>query len=127
MNDSAEFLYAELTDKILAAAFHVHDVLGTGFLEKVYENALAVELKKAGLQFRQQHPLKVYYEGVLVGEYLADLIVEDKVVVELKVASELARVHFYQLQNYLKASGFKVGLLLGFGEKGVVVRRKDLP
>ncbi|MDP3487780.1 MAG: GxxExxY protein [Bacillota bacterium] len=126
MNDLTEFLYAELTNKILAAAFHVHDVLGSGFLEKVYENALVIELRKAGLEVRQQYPLKVFYEGVVVGEYFADLLIEDRVVVELKVASELTKVHYHQLQNYLTASGFKVGLLLGFGEKGVVVRRKDL-
>ena len=69
----------------------------------------------------------MYYEGIIVGEYFADLLVDDKVIVELKVASELVRAHHHQLENYLKASGFRVGLLLGFGEREVTVRRKDLP
>ena len=126
MNFAEEFLHGELTDKIIAAAYDVHEILGSGFLEKVYENSLAIRLRKLGYQVHQQYPMNVYFEGVIVGEYFADLFVDDKVIVELKLTTELTRVHHLQLYNYLRATGVKVGLLLGFGER-VVVRRRDLP
>jgi len=101
-------------------------VLGAGFLEKVYENSLAIEIGKAGMKVKQQYPLNVYYEGNIVGDYFADLLVEDKVIVELKIADEISRVHYMQIYNYLRASGLRVGLVLGFGDKGVAVRRVDM-
>src|SRR3990170_4058549 len=95
----------ELTEKIIACAFKVHGVLGYGFLEKVYENALLLELKTVGLSAERQAPISVSYAGQPVGEYYADLLVEGKVVCELKAVSELSREHETQLVNYLTATG----------------------
>lgn len=120
-----ELLYADLTERILRCAFEVHTVLGCGFLEKVYENALAEELKAMGLVFEQQKPLLVEYKGRIVGEYIADFVVEDKVIVELKAVEKFVDIHEIQLKNYLKATGLEVGLLLNFG-KSVDVRRKHV-
>ena len=121
----ADGKHAELTDRIIGAAFSVHNGLGYGFLEKVYENALRIELEEEGLAVQQQATMSVSYKGRLVGEYYADLVVEGKVVVELKAVSELAREHEVQLVNYLKASGVEVGLLINFG-RSVEVRRRIL-
>ena len=112
-----------LTEKIIAGAFKVHNVLGSGFLEKVYENALLYELQRMGLRVRQQEPVKVYYEECLVGDFLADLLVEDEVLVELKAGRGLAKEHEMQLVNYLKATKLEVGLLINFGHS-VQVKRK---
>ena len=116
-------LHKELTEQIIGGAYKVHGRLGSGFLEKVYENALTVELGKRGLAVAQQQPIKVYYEGVVVGEYFADLLIEGKVVCELKTAECLSRHHEIQLVNYLKATGIDTGLLINFADK-VTVRRK---
>jgi len=105
----------ELTDKILSAAFKVSNTLGAGFLEKVYENSLAVELRKSGSIVEVQKAYPVRYVGVIVGDYIADLVVDGKVVVECKAISALDPAHKAQLMNYLKASGIRVGLLLNFG------------
>jgi GxxExxY protein len=113
----------ELTEKILAAAFKVQNTLGCGFLEKVYENALVVEMSHEGLQLQQQKPLRVKYEGVIVGEYLADLLVCERVIVECKAVAQLDPVHEAQLLNYLKATGIQVGLLLNFGRPKLQYRR----
>ncbi|MBP6440350.1 MAG: GxxExxY protein [Caldilineaceae bacterium] len=99
------------------------NTLGVGFLEKVYENALAFELRRCGLQVIQQKPLNVYYEGVVVGEYVADLLVENAVIVELKVAKVLDDAHVAQCVNYLKATGLELALLLNFATREVGVRR----
>ena len=115
--------YADLTDKIINAAYKVHNVLGFGFLEKVYQNALAIELRKGVLAVSSEVPIKVFYDNEIVGEYVADLIVEDKVVLELKAVKDLAEIHEVQLVNYLKATGIEVGLLINFGHS-VQVRRK---
>jgi GxxExxY protein len=95
-------------------------------LEKVYENALAHELRKAGLRVLQQHPIKVYYDGVVVGEYVADLLVADCVIVELKALKALEDSHLSQCLNYLKATKIKIGLLINFGRPKVEVRRVTL-
>lgn len=87
------YLHTELTRKIIGSAYEVYHRLGAGFLEKIYENALTIQLKKQGLKVLQQHPISVYYDDMLVGEYFADLLVEDKVIVELKAVSELAKAH----------------------------------
>jgi len=120
---SEEFKHTDITEKIIGAAYEVHNVLGFGFLEKVYENALAIELKQQGLSVRQQQPVQVFYKGHLVGDYVADLIVEDKIIVELKAVKLLRKTHEVQLVNYLKATRIEVGLLLNFGSSVKVTRK----
>jgi len=109
-------LHSELTEKIIKAFYKVYNTLGYGFLEKVYENALVIELKKMGFHISQQYNIKVYYDGVIVGDYFADIIVEDNVIIELKSAESLRKEHKFQLINYLKATEKEVGLLLNFGK-----------
>ncbi len=113
----------ELTAEIIGAAFQVHKTLGAGFLEKVYENAMVIELKKRGLRVAQQAPIVVFYEGIQVGDYFADLLVNEEVVVELKAVEELAPAHEVQLVNYLQGTGLDIGLLINFGS-AVKVKRK---
>jgi len=113
----------ELTKTIIGCAFRVHNTLGHGFLEKVYENALRIELAKQALEVKQQEPIKVYYEGQVVGDYYADLWIEDRVIVELKAVRALSKAHEVQLVNYLTATGVDTGLLLNFGPS-VKVKRK---
>ena len=110
-------LHANLTEAIIQAFYTVYNALGYGFLEKVYENALLLELRRRGLQVEQQAPIKVYYAGQVIGEYFADLLVEGKVIVELKAAEAISPAHEAQLLNYLKATGISVGLLLNFGPR----------
>jgi len=124
--DADKFKFRELTESIIQAAFTVHNTLGSDFLEKVYENALAIELGKAGIKAVQQAPLQVMYNGSIVGEYYADLVVENKVILELKAVSHILPAHEVQLVNYLKATGLEIGLLINFAEKRVEVRRKIL-
>ena len=112
-----------ITEKIIGCVHHVSNTLGSGFLEKVYENALAIELRKNGLNVEQQHPIKVFYEQTLVGDFAADLLVENRVIVELKAARALDEVHSAQCLNYLKATGLKVCLLINFGRPRVDVKR----
>jgi GxxExxY protein len=121
----ADGKHAELTEKIIGAAYAVHSALGYGFLEKVYENALKVELEEGGLGVEQQVGMDVAYRGRVVGEYVADMVVDGKVIVEAKAVSELGKEHEVQLVNYLKATGIEVGLLINFGRK-VEVRRRIL-
>ena len=113
----------DLTQKIIGCAFKVHNSLGSGFLEKVYENALRKELLKHGLDVKQQEPIRVYYEDEIVGEYFADLWVEDRIIIELKAVQKLNKEHEVQLVNYLTATGVDTGLLLNFGSS-VQVKRK---
>lgn len=114
---------AELTYTIIGCAYKVHGELGSGFLEKVYENALRIELEAAGLMAEQQVPLQVRYQDQVVGEYFADLLVEERVVLELKAVDTLAVEHEVQLVNYLNATGLNTGLLINFASR-VEVRRK---
>jgi len=112
-----------ITELVIKAFYAVHNALGYGFLEKVYENALVIELRRLGLEVVQQCPIVVRYMGEVVGEYFADLVVNDKVIVEIKAVRGFAPEHEAQLLNYLKATEYEVGLLLNFGpEPGV--RRK---
>ncbi|GAI74719.1 unnamed protein product [marine sediment metagenome] len=120
---NTDYLYSGITEKIIGVAYKVYNTLGYGFLEKVYENALIVELKKQGLGIKQQDPIKVHYEGEIIGDYVADLIVEDKVIVEVKAVKKLNSVQETQLVNYLKATGNEVGLLINFGNK-IGIKRK---
>lgn len=113
-----------VTSKIIAAAFKVHNSLGFGFLEKVYENAMRIELCKSGLVVVQQSALTVFYDNQVVGEYQTDLWVADQVIVELKSVRHLAEEHEVQLVNYLTATQTDVGLLLNFGPTKVDVKRK---
>ena len=115
--------HKELTAKIIECAYKVHNILGFGFLEAVYQNALLIELQKVGLRAEKEKKIKVYYDNQLVGDYLADIIVEDKVILELKSVKELHPAHRAQLVNYLKATGLEIGLLINFGEKVGVKRR----
>jgi GxxExxY protein len=114
----------ELTKAIIGAAYTVHNKLGQGFVEKVYENALRIELVKLGLTVRQQAPIKVLYEGQVVGDFFADLLVQERVIVELKVVQVLNKEHEVQLVNYLNATGLETGLLVNFSSS-VQVRRKS--
>ena len=118
-----EFQYNDLTEQIINSSFEVHNVLGGGFLEKVYENALLEELMRRGVRAVSQHGMEVYYKGKIVGAYTADLVVDNKVIVELKALERLHDIHEIQLKNYLKATGIDVGLLINFG-KSVEVKRK---
>ncbi|MBE9529689.1 MAG: GxxExxY protein [Proteobacteria bacterium] len=115
--------YSNLTEKIIKAAYTVHNVLGFGFLEKVYQNALIIELRKMGLSILSEETITVYYENEIVGEYVADIVVEGKVILELKAVKELTEIHEVQLVNYLKATGIEVGLLINFGHS-VQIKRK---
>lgn len=110
-------LHENITKKIIEAYYKVFNTLGYGFLEKVYENALKIELKKMNLEVEQQQNIKVFYESFEVGDYCADLIVEDLVIIELKAAESLCEEHETQLINYLKATNLEVGLLLNFGKR----------
>ena len=119
---NADMLNA-LSERIIGCAFTVANGLGSGFLEKVYENALAHELRKAGLTVAQQQGVSVIYDDVIVGEYAADLLVEAAVVVELKAVRALDDVHQAQCMNYLRATGMQLCLLLNFGRPRVEIRR----
>lgn len=112
-----------LTEKIIGCAYRVHNALGPGFLEKIYENAIRIELEEARLQVEQQTPVPVYYRERVVGDFYTDLLVEKKVIIELKAVRELAKEHEVQLVNYLQATGIEDGLLINFGPS-VTVKRK---
>ena len=112
-----EYLLSDKTERIIKCFFKVYNTLGYGFLEKVYQNALLVELKREGFQCESQYPIKVYYENFLVGDYYADIIIDGCIITELKAAETLCEEHEYQLINYLKATEIEIGLLLNFGKK----------
>jgi len=112
-----------LTERIIGCAYGVSNGLGAGFLEKVYENALRIELQRSGLAVRQQHPVPVLWRGEVVGDYFADLLVESAVIVELKAAKALDEIHLAQCLNYLRATGLPLCLLLNFGLPTVEVKR----
>ena len=116
--------YKNLTEKIIGCAYNVYNKMGFGFIESVYEKCMAIELKKAGLQANFQFPILVHYDGQLVGEFFADIFVEGKIIVELKLVRQLAKAHEVQLVNYLVATNNDVGLLINFGEQKVEVKRK---
>ncbi|MDY0198287.1 MAG: GxxExxY protein [Tenuifilaceae bacterium] len=113
----ADFLHKELSQQIIGVFYDVYNTLGYGFLEKVYENAFLHELKIIGLNANPQVPIEVFYKGIRVGQYYADLVIEDKIIIELKAAESLCEAHEFQLLNYLKATNMEVGLLFNFGRK----------
>jgi len=118
MNNSINnYKYTEITEKIIKEAYYIYNKLGTGFLEKVYENALLIRLNKSQLKTKSQFPINVYFEGETIGEFFADIIVENKVIIELKAVKEIMPIHEVQLVNYLKATKIEVGLLINFGKK----------
>ncbi|MFH1564462.1 MAG: GxxExxY protein [bacterium] len=117
------YQHSELTKKIISCFYQVYNTLGYGFLEKVYENSLIKELNKNGLKPVQQMPIKVYYEGELVGDYFADIVVENLVILELKAQELLCPENEAQLLNYLKATKYEIGLLLNFGTKPEIRRK----
>lgn len=119
-----QYLHSDITDKILTCVHQVFDTLGSGFSEKLYENALVLELKVVGLDVRQQYPIKVTYRNTVIGEFVADLLVDEKVIVELKAVEKLLPLHDSQLINYLKTTGIRVGLLVNFGETRPIYKRK---
>lgn len=112
-----QFKFQDITEKIIKAFYNVYNSLGYGFLERVYENAMMIELKSLNLNCEKQKQIKVFYKNENVGEYYADIIVEDKVIIELKAAEGIVDEHEHQLLNYLKATEIEVGLLLNFGKK----------
>jgi GxxExxY protein len=118
----AEIIIDKITEKIIASAFKVSNTLGIGFVEKVYENAHAHQMRKDGLKVLQQHSIKVEYDSIAVGEFCADMLVEDRVLVELKAVSELTSEHLAQALNYLRASGLFACLLINFGRSRIQVR-----
>ena len=117
---------SDLTEKIIGCAFKVSNVLGCGYLEKVYENALAHELRKAGLKVEQQKRIDVFYDGILVGYFAADIVVEDNVILEIKAVRALDEAHKAQTLNYLKSTGLRLGLLINFGTSRVEIKRVAL-
>ena len=121
--------YQELTEKIIGCAYRVYKKMGYGFLESVYEKCLLIELRKAGLKAESQKPIIVYYDGEVVGEFVADVLVDDSIILELKSVRQIVRAYEVQLVNYLVATGKEIGLLINFGETKVEVKRKvrDLP
>ena len=113
----------ELTYQIRGAVFEVNRILGDGFLEKVYQRALLIELRKRGLKAESEVPIQVRYKGELVGDYFADIIVENLIILELKAIEQLQKIHEAQLLNYLKATGFKIGLLINFKYPKAEIKR----
>jgi len=111
-----DIYYKDLSDKVIGLAIEVHKILGNGFLEKVYENALYYELTGKGMNVESQVPVPVRYKGNPVGEYFCDLLVEDKIIIELKVAKDIEPIHEAQLLHYLKATDLKVGYIINFGK-----------
>ncbi|MBW1861014.1 MAG: GxxExxY protein [Deltaproteobacteria bacterium] len=116
--------YEEVTETIIGCAYRVYNKMGFGFLESVYEKCLLIEMRKAGLDTETQKPITVYYDGEVVGEFVADMMVNDAVVIELKSVRRIIRAHEIQLVNYLVATGKPVGLILNFGERKVEIKRK---
>ena len=116
--------HKELTNKIIGSAYTVYNQMGYGFLESVYEKCLLIELHKAGIKAENQAEILVKYDERVVGEFKADLLVENEIIVELKSIRSIMQIHEVQLVNYLKATGKELGLLINFGEKGVQVKRK---
>ncbi len=121
---SAENMNDELSGSVIGCAYTVYNQLGFGFLESVYEKALSIELKRAGIIHERQSPVQVFYENEVVGDFVVDLLVENKLVVELKAVTHIITTHEIQLVNYLAATRLDVGLLINFGVEKVEVRRK---
>ena len=124
--EKTERLHEDVTERVIGAAYKVYNTLGSGFLESVYENAMVWELSKSFSSVLRQVPLVVLYDGQQVGRFEADIVVDGKVILELKAVETLHRIHEVQLVNYLKATGIEVGLLVNFGPERMDIRRKAL-
>lgn len=122
-NNSESLLHKDITEEIISAYYFVYNELGFGFLEKVYENAMLIELKSRGFKVESQKTVKVHFKDSIVGEYFADIIVEDKIILELKSCEALVPEHEVQLFNYLKATNIEVGLLFNFGKRAAFKRK----
>ena len=120
---NTRFLHEELTGKIIETIYEVGHELGADFLESVYHNALVIALRQKGLKAQSQHPVNVLFRGEVVGQFIADVLVEDKVIVELKAVTALVPEHQAQVINYLKATGIDVGLLVNFGRPRIDIKR----
>jgi len=116
--------YEKVTETIIGCAYRVYNKMGFGFLESVYEKCLLIEMRKAGLDTKTQKPITVHYDGEVVGEFVADMIVNDAIIIELKSVRRIIKAHEIQLVNYLVATGKPVGLILNFGERKVEIKRK---
>jgi GxxExxY protein len=123
MNDNEKIIHKELSYKIVELAIEVHNELGCGFLEKVYENALVVLLEREGIPAKQQAPADVYFQGKVVGQYFADILVDNKLILELKTVDAIANIHKAQTLNYLRATGLKLGLILNFARPRLEYKR----
>jgi len=118
-----DVIYSELSYKVVGLAMEVHTKLGYGFLEKVYENAMMVLLRREGIAARQQAAINISFEGQSIGEYFADILVDDKIILELKAGERIANEHKAQVLNYLKATGKRLGIILNFGKKSLEYQR----
>jgi GxxExxY protein len=118
-----KIIYKDLSYQIVGLAMEVYNELGYGFLEKVYENALILLFRQSGLEVKQQYPIKVDFRGQVVGEYIADIFVEDKIILELKTVDKIANIHKSQVLNYLRATNIKLGILLNFSKKKLEYER----
>jgi len=116
--------YKELSEQIIGCAYRVYNVMGFGFLESVYEKCMIIELLELGLKVEAQKHLTVFYDGKIVGQFVADIVVEDLIIIELKSVRQIVQIYEVQLVNYLTVTGLDVGLILNFGENGVEVKRK---
>jgi GxxExxY protein len=115
--------YEEITEKIIKIFYKIYNTLGYGFLEKVYEKAMSIELKQAHINFQNQYPINIYYDGEIIGEYIADFIIEDKIILEIKAIKIISKQDENQLLNYLTATKYEVGLLLNYGIKPEIKRK----
>jgi len=118
-----DLIHKELVYQVVGCAMKVHQELGYGFLEKVYENSLMHLLNKENIQTKQQYPVPVHFDSVIVGEYYADIMIENKILIELKTVERITNAHFAQVLNYLKATGIRLGLLLNFGPRKLEYER----
>ncbi|GMT47447.1 MAG: hypothetical protein IEMM0007_1013 [bacterium] len=118
-----KILYKDLSYAIVGLAMQVHNKLGYGFLEKVYENALMVQFRRKEIKAKQQAPITVYFNREVVGDYYADILVEDKIIIELKTAEKISGAHRAQVLNYLKATGLQLAILLNFGKEKLEYER----
>jgi len=116
MNENKDIIYKDLSYKIIELALEVHNELGCGFLEKVYENALTLLLDREKIPARQQAPADVYFQGKVIGQYFADILIDNKLILELKTVDVITNIHIAQVLNYLRATGIRLGLVLNFGK-----------
>ncbi len=123
MPEDNKFEHKDITSKILNAAFEVHNILGCGFAEKLYERPLIYELRQRDLKVEPQKKIEVIYKEIIAGDYIADIVIDNKVIVELKAAESIIKIHEAQLLNYLKASKYHVGLILNFGKTKLEYKR----